>query len=103
MQPFTDAFHHWGSLLASPESETTMATRSTPAGVSLPCQASFAARIGVEGTWPSEEPTLTREIGFVFLREVTKKTYQVSEAWVGTVDCHGVQLFLSSVGKSAEP
>ena len=42
MHPFTEEFHHCGSLLASPESLTIIAMRSTPAGPNEPCQKGVA-------------------------------------------------------------
>ena len=43
MHPFVEQFHHCGSVLASPESLTIIAMRSTPPGVRPPRQAPAAA------------------------------------------------------------
>lgn len=52
MHPLTELFHHCGSLLASPESLTSMAMRSTLAGAKLPCIAGLGMSILSIGTIP---------------------------------------------------
>jgi len=49
MHPFGDAFHHFGSQDARPESETSMAMRSTPERPRVDWRSGVAAGEVVEG------------------------------------------------------